>query len=802
MMVLAALTVAALSLPTGADSLPTRLEPGNLLRVPRTATPPVMDGRLDDPAWRGAALLDQWVQVKPGDNIAPEGRTEARLLYDREHLYIAVRAWDDRAKVRAVLHERDAVIRSSGQEQGQDYVGIRLDTFNDRRQAYGIAVNPLGLQGDGIEVEGTGFTEWDGTFDTKGMLLEDGWSVEIRIPLRSLRYPAQAEHEWGFLMTRGYGRETMEDSPIPRNRDLACSLCQAITLTGISDIATSRAIEVNPTLVTRASASRPELGQPFGATDAGLEVGANVKLGLSPSLTLDGTINPDFSQVEADAGQLDINNRFALFFPEKRPFFLEGANIFETRFPLPGADPGYQTPPINLVYTRQIVDPLGGAKLSGQAGRTSVGLIAALDDYAGYVLDDPIGGIAPGSLDPFAGERPLSLVARAQVDVLSDGFLGLTGTRRSFAGSHSQLGAIDARLRFGANLQVRALLARSDASEADVAGPVRGRLGEVLSGAALEAALDSVPSEALDLDGESRRGTGLQVQAEWTSRNWEFGAGVLDITPGFETRLGFTPRSDQILYSGFLRYQYRGTGFVKSLIPAVRLEQGYEHDGDRLLSHGARTDFMARANLDVSLPAATEFSAGYSRLFIRYEDIDFDDLDRSYVYLSTRPTRQLSAYVFLRAGEEVIYDDIVEEGPPLPNTFVSLSGSLGLRPIPALRLDLSFSGSRIWRRTAAVSRESLYAESAIPRLVLRWQLSPRLGVRGIGEYRIERFYDRSGTVADQAEGLFADVLASYIVHPNQSIQVGIGQAGEGDLATSPQWTRRGGLVKLSYVLGL
>ena len=799
MMLVAALTIAALSLTAAPDSLPTRLEPGNVLRVPRTTTPPALDGRLDDPVWRGAALLDQWVQVKPGDNTAPVGRTEARLLYDREHLYVAVRAWDDRAKVRAVLHERDAVIRNGGEEQGQDFVALRLDTFNDRRQAYSIAVNPLGLQGDGIEVEGSGFTEWDGTFDTRGTLLDDGWSVEIRIPLRSLRYPAQAEHEWGFLMTRGYGREAMEDSPVPRNRDLACSLCQAITLTGIRDIASSRAIELNPTLVTRASATRPALGEPFGATETALEVGANVKLGLTPSLTLDGTINPDFSQVEADAGQLDINNRFALFFPEKRPFFLEGANIFETRFPLPGADPGYQTPPINLVYTRQIVDPLGGAKLSGQAGRTSLGLIAALDDYAGYAFDDPIGGIAPGALDPFGGERPLSLVARAQVDVLSDGFLGLTGTRRSVAGSHSQLGALDARLRFGGNLQVRALLAHSDALEADVAGPVRERLGKALSGQALTAALDSVPEEALDLDGESRRGTGLQLQAEWSGRNWEFGAGVLDITPGFETRLGFTPRSDQILYSGFVRHLYRGTGFVKVFSPTFRLEQGYEHASDRLLSHGARTDFTARGNLDMALPAATDVSVGYSRLFIRYEDTDFDDLDRGYVYVSTRPIRQLSGYVFVRMGEEVIYEDVVDEGPPLPNNFLALDASLGIRPVPSLRLDVSFSGSRIWRRTAAVSRESLYAESAIPRLVLRWQLTPRLGVRGIGEYRIERFYTRKGTVADRAEGLFADVLASYIVHPNQSIQVGWGQAGEGELFAPRQWTRRGGLVKLSYV---
>jgi hypothetical protein len=268
------------------------------------------------------------------------------------------------------------VIRSSGQEQGQDYVAFRIDTFNDQRQAYGIAINPLGLQGDGIEVEGTGFTEWDGEFDSKGVLLDDGWSVEVRIPLATLRYPARAEHQWGFTMTRGYGRENMEDSPVPRDRNLACALCQTLTLVGIRDIASIRAVEFNPTLVARATQTRPELGRPWDPTEAGLEVGANLKIGLTPGLTLDGTVNPDFSQVEADAGQLAINNRFALFFPEKRPFFLEGADIFQTRFPLPGLDAEWSPPPINLVYTRQIVDPGGGIKLSGQAGAASVGLMA------------------------------------------------------------------------------------------------------------------------------------------------------------------------------------------------------------------------------------------------------------------------------------------------------------------------------------------------------------------------------------------------------------------------------------------
>jgi hypothetical protein len=775
----------------GADSL--------VVRVPRATRAPVLDGRLDDETWKSAAILDNWVQVKPGDNVAPVAKTIAYLSYDRTHFYVAVRAWDDRAKVRAVLHERDAVIRSGGQDQGQDYVGFRIDTFNDQRQAYGIAINPLGLQGDGIEVEGTGFTEWDGEFDSKGVLLEDGWSVEISIPLRTLRYPARDQQQWGLAMTRGYGRAAMEDSPIPRDRNLACSLCQTMTLVGIRDIASSRAIEFNPTLVTRGSQSRPELGRPWDKAEGSVDVGANLKFGLTPGLTLDGTVNPDFSQVEADAGQLDINNRFALYFPEKRPFFLEGADIFQTRFPLPGQDAEWSPPPINLVYTRQIVDPAGGVKLSGQAGAASVGLISALDDYPGYVIEDSVAGLSPRQLDPYAGERATDAVARGQFDLLN-GFVGATGTWRAFGGGQSWLGSADARFRFGENLTFRFLGARSDTEEADVNGQVTETLAGILStGDALDAALDSLPDEVRDLDGETRAGSALQAQLEWASRHWQFGGGYLDITEGFETQLGFTPRTDLALFSGFLRYIYRGTGFIQEFKPSLRVEQGYEHAEDRLFSLGERTDFLTRLDLDVTLPAATSVGAGYARQFIQYEEIDFPDLDRGYFYVSTRPLRQVSASLFIRAGEEVIFDDVVDEGDPLPNFFYTLSGSLGLRPVAPLRVDLSWSSSRVWRRTDDATRESLYAESAIPRVVVRWQLSPRLGFRGIGEYRMERYFERKGTVADKAENFYLDFLASYIIHPNQSVQVGWSQAGEGELLMPREWTQRGGLVKLSYV---
>src|SRR5262245_31267341 len=503
--------------------------------LPRPSSPPTIDGSIDNSEWAGALELSHWLQTKPGDNIAPAGKTIAWIMYDHANLYIAIRAWDDRSKLRYRLHERDAIT-----QQGQDWVSIQLDTFNDRRRAFTLAVNPLGVQGDGVDIEGAGFTEWDGTFDTSGKILEDGWSIEVRIPFATLRYSGDIEQRWGLSLSRNYGRADMTDSPWSRNRDLACNLCQMATLTGIRDIESSRSVEFNPILVARGASVRPDVPEPFGDVARKLEPGANIKVGLSRGLTFDGTINPDFSQVEADAGQLALNNRFALFFPEKRPFFLESGDVFQVKIPLQGQDPGFWQPPTSLIYTRRIVDPTVGTKLSGKAGSVRVGVIAGLDAFSGYEWDETIGGIPSDSLDPFSGDRAEVAVARAAVDVLADGYVGATGTWRAFGDGWSWTGAADTRLRFGDNFTLQAIAATSDTREADVAGAVHSKLSASIGDAAAEAALDSLPDEALEENGEERSGQAVQTQLTFQNRYWTVSAASTDAAAGYGTRPGFT----------------------------------------------------------------------------------------------------------------------------------------------------------------------------------------------------------------------------------------------------------------------
>jgi hypothetical protein len=762
--------------------------------LPRTNTPPTIDGSLASDEWAGALELANWVQTKPGDNISPEGRTIAWISYDQANLYIGIRAWDDRSKLRYRLHERDAIT-----QQGQDWISIQLDTFNDRRRAFALAVNPLGVQGDGVDIEGGGFTEWDGTFDTSGRILEDGWSIEVRIPFSTLRYPGAAEQRWGLSLSRNYGRVDMTDSPWSRDRDLACNLCQMATLTGIRDIQGSRSVEFNPILVARGGSARPDLPEPFGEVSGEVEPGANIKVGLSRGLTLDGTVNPDFSQVEADAGQLALNNRFALFFPEKRPFFLESGDVFQVRIPLQGQDPGFWQPPTSLIYTRQIVDPTVGTKLSGKAGDVRLGVIGALDAYSGYEWDETIGGVPGDSLDPFSADRAEVAIARAAVDVLADGYVGATGTYRAFGDGWSWTGAADTRLRFGDNVTLQAIAATSETREADVAGAAFAKLSASVGAEGAQAALDSLPSEALAEDGEERSGQAVQTQLTFQDRYWTVSAAYTDVTTGYETRLGFTPRTDVLQGSGFLAYTWRGTGWLQELKPGIYVDRAFAHEDDRIGSAGKRTDQTLRATLDATFGAGMYGGVGYTQAYVRFDGTEFPGIDRGYVYVGGRPTSLLTFDLFASFGEDVIYSNVVDDQGALAGSYIRSTASVGLRPLPPVRIDLSVAASRVWRRSAEHSKESLYGESAIPRAVLRTQFTRRFGLRLIGEYRIERFFQRDGALYDQYETMVLDVLGSYLIYPNQSVLVGWTQAGEGTEAYDRRWTQRGGLVKLSYV---
>ena len=418
------------------------------IRVTRFDTAPVIDGKLNDKAWATAAVFKDFYQTRPGENIAPAYPTEVRIGYDDRHLYFAFRAWDESGKVRATVAKRDNI-------WDDDYVWLSLDTFNDRRKAYALAFNPLGIQADGIFSEsGSGNNEdysVDLVMESKGEVVDDGYIIEAKVPFKSFRYEIGKGKAWGLHLQRNIKHKNGEqDSWMPIARDVNGFLRQAGQITGIENISTEHNLEIIPSLTVSESGRRVSalpvgvsslnnLGNNLG-NDPGrfvnqplnFDPGITVKYSLTPNITLDFTANPDFAQVEADQTVVTANQRFPLFFEERRPFFLEGIDIFQT--------------PLQPVHTRTIVDPDYAAKISGKRGRNSFGLMLAADRAPGNYSDDERND--PNNfpnIAKFLDHKAWVGVLRAKRDVGRQSELGFIATSYNFIEKHNHLGGIDGR---------------------------------------------------------------------------------------------------------------------------------------------------------------------------------------------------------------------------------------------------------------------------------------------------------------------------------------------------------------------
>lgn len=392
----------------------------NTVRAVRFERAPVIDGRMDDEAWAGAARIEGFHQVQPGDNLAPSQPTTVLIGYDRRALYLAFHAADTSGRVRATLARRDAIA-------DDDIVGVYLDTFRDRRRAYYIFFNPYGIQADGIYTEGRPDPDLtvDLVIDSKGTIDADGngYTVEAAIPFASLRYERDrggASPGWRLHVQRFIRRDRNEQiSWMPLSRSRSSLLDQAGSLGELTDIGEGRPLEIIPTsVVTDDRASN-------GSSNADLAPGISVNFGMTPTMNVAFTANPDFAQVEADQLVLTANQRFPIFYDEKRPFFLEGIDVFQT--------------PINLMHTRTIVDPDYALKLTGRQGRTTIGVLYA---------DDGADGAKKG-------------VFRLKRDVGRESTVGATMTTVEDGETFSRLVSADTRMRLSDQTVLTAQIAGS-----------------------------------------------------------------------------------------------------------------------------------------------------------------------------------------------------------------------------------------------------------------------------------------------------------------------------------------------------
>ncbi len=726
--------------------------------IPRIEAEIAVDGRLSEPVWTAATRLGGFSQYQPVDGRPAEERTDVLVWYSPTAIFFGIVAHDrNPGSIRATVADRDHI-------GNDDNVTIYLDTFNDRRRAFFFGVNPLGVQDDGVRSEGAGTAAGnlgggnvdrnpDFIYQSRGQLTDSGYVVEVRIPFKSLRFPGSGAQRWGLNIVRDIKRTGYEDTWTDARRANASFLTQSGTITGLHDLHRGVVTEVQPFVTATANGGPNDVSGRFERDAINPSAGANLKLGFT-NMALDATINPDFSQVESDAGLVTVNERFALFLPERRPFFLEGIELFST--------------PNQLVYTRQIADPIGGAKFTGKFGRYNIAYLGALDDAS--------------------PDNALFNIVRVRRDLSRSSATGLTYTDRIAGSDYNRVLAGDARIVFARLYFVQAQLGGSWTR--DTAG--------------------------------TRKAPIWEAEFDRTGRGWGFNYQLNAIGSEFETRSGFVPRNDMVSAHALNRltfYGARGTLVENFTIFAgpTRIWR-YQDFGSRAPIEGddafnTMTRFRGGWALDASIRRTfvTYNASAYAGVTVGDSITPYQPparLDNAFttsVRLATPTFRSFNADLRLQRSEVAIFPEASE------GRETRVTANLELRPAASVRAGLSTTLSRITRRRDG----SEFARTLIPRLRLEYQPSRALFFRAIGEYQSERraaLRDGvsgvpllvNGVVQPGSEsGRFRlDLLTSYEPTPGTVAFLGYGTTLLGPSATGVSSLVRaadGFFVKLAYL---
>jgi hypothetical protein len=701
-----------------------------------------VDGVLDEPAWQDALSFALPCEWNPGDNVAPPVETDFLVTYDDEHLYVAWRAFDpEPSAIRAHLMDRDS-IDTFVQD---DHVVLILDTFNDERRGFQLRVNPLGVQADALFSQSEGIEDfsYDMIWDSAGRITEEGYVVEVAVPLNQLRFPStDAGLTWGFDVGRSYPRSVRHRmASSARERGNNCLLCQVTKVSGFEAIEPGRNLEVTPTVTalrTDRLSSFP--GGDLESGDEDFEPGITARWGVTPNVTLSGTVNPDFSQVEADVAQLAVNERFALFFPEKRPFFLEGSDIFAT--------------PIRAVFTRTVADPSWGAKASAKLGAGTFGVFVTDDDFNTVLVPTN----QRTAVAPLAGGVTGS-VLRYRRDFGAETTVGALYAGREGDAYHNRVFGLDAVHRFDASnrLTLQAL-----GSETRYPGTLAPGLLATL---------------------EDERGYGFLVDWDHESRDWFWSASYQDLDPAFRADSGFVPRVDVREAEGVVQRNLWGEAedFFNRIAIGLYTRRVEDHSGrltDRNLDLYANFSGPLQSFAQVSLKNNEQFFGG----------VLYGDLWRGQLFAELQPSGALRLTLFTDLGETVDF----QNNRPADGFQVGPSVELKLGRHVNLRASHNF------RRLEVEGGELLEANLTELRAV--YNLSTRTFVRAIFQYFDLQQDPALFTfpVEPEVEDLFTQLLFSYKVNPQTVLFLGYSDARLGLADVSLTQTERTFFAKIGY----
>ena len=739
--------------------------------TPRTSAEIRIDGNANDAAWAGAALLTGFSQYTPVDGVPAADSTEVRVIYDDHAIYFAIRAFEPHGTVNATRADRDKI-------SGDDHVRLFIDTFNDRRRAFLFSVNPFGVQSDGTFSDNAtgGVTDLnpDYVFESKGRLTEDGYEVEVRIPFKSIRYQQTGgEQQWGLSVMRVVQHSGYEQSWTPASRQNPSYLAQQGTLMGLRDLRRGLVLDVNPVMTNQSIGGTRSVADPrwtYRPQDP--QYSGNLRWGATQSLTVSGTVNPDFSQIEADVGQVVFDPRAAISFPEKRPFFLEASENFDV--------------PSALIYTRSIIDPVAAAKVAGKVGGFNLGFLSAVDDEVVSLSGQ---------------DHPMFNIARLKRDFAAQSTAGLVYTDRVDGTEYNRVAGADARIVRG-GWQLNSQLASSFTSTA------------------------SSPGAKWLWD----------VNAVKAGRTRGFAGQFRGIDPEFVAGSGFIARSGVVRASATPRWSWFPTKRrveAVSFSPAIdltwewdRFMDGKEWNDIKLLT---TTNVTLKGGWRTRFFTWTESFKWPSYLYTNYyvemrdangavtDTVPFVATNRLPNYgvdmgLNTPQWKTFAGSIGVTTGR----DDNFDEWSSALILFTTLN--LDWRPTDRLRLNSRWIDQQFFRK----SDRSLVRRRMIPRLKTEYQLSRPIFVRFVTQYdgsKVDAFRDdgRSNfpvlfrnpdgtfrrSVARERGGLRSDVLFSYQPTPGTVFFAGYGASHGANEFLEPSLLLRSSdafFIKASYLL--
>jgi hypothetical protein len=721
------------------------------VHIPRVQTPPRLEDflRMEPPGELAAkmAKVEDFRQYLPKYGEPSTQVTKAYLGYDDKNFYAIFVCFDsDPGKIRARLQHRDDTF-------ADDYVEVDLDTFHDHRRAYQFFSNPLGVQTDNIWTDGQGP---DFSFDTvwlsRGQLTEHGYVVWMAIPFDSLRFKPAPEQTWGLILWRVIPRLNEETNWPGVYLTLDALLSEEGTLRGIKGISPGRNFQLVPYAFARSDRALDTLdanNAHFVSDKLDPQVGLDAKFILKDSFVLDTTVNPDFSQIESDQPQITVNRRFEVFFPEKRPFFLENAGYFNT--------------PINLLFTRRIADPQYGARLTGKKGPYSLGVLLADDEAPGKA-------VLPG--DPLFGKKATVGVFRLQRDLSRKATVGVIYTDRELAGSFNRVGGLDGLLRPNSNWAM---------------------------------VFQGVTSSSQLLDGSRLAGPAYKGSLRHTGQHFFYDLEYDDRSPGFAADLGFLTdnqinrpflhtrtitgpnlRTDMRNVSQYAMYQFRPQRkWLLSWGPSLLFDRMWDHSRTPL-------DALYDVGMMFELPGFTYievFQTG-DREILRAKDFSALAENQAFshrqngFFVGSQILPQVNLTAQFTQGTGMNFNPPAGQPPGLGNV-TDANVDIILRPNTPLRVENTYLLERLTDRATGAS----IFNNHIIRSNWNWQFNRELSFRVILQYNAV-LPNPTLTSLTTSKNFNADFLFTYLLNPFTALYVGYnGNYRNVDLLTSPAGTQ-------------